>query len=156
MEILQRNNCFNFIRLYACINVLLYHIDIYLNVKIPYITSLVNPINGVPVFFLLSGFLIWFSLERNNKFKPFCTKRVLRLYPELWFSIIIEILLLLILFNGAKIIDYVQIIVFQGFLLPSYSPHGFDKYGIGSLNVSLWTIPITIQFYFIIWAAYKW
>ena len=59
-------------------------------VKVPVLSSLVNPINGVPVFFLISGFLIWLSIGRTKDFKSFCIKRVLRLYPELWFSIIIE------------------------------------------------------------------
>ena len=44
-------------------------------VKVPVLSSLVNPINGVPVFFLISGFLIWLSIGRTKDFKSFCIKR---------------------------------------------------------------------------------
>lgn len=43
-------------------------------VKVPVLSSLVNPINGVPVFFLISGFLIWLSIGRTKDFKSFCIK----------------------------------------------------------------------------------
>lgn len=33
------DNCFNFIRLYACINVLLYHIGWFMAVKVPVLSS---------------------------------------------------------------------------------------------------------------------
>lgn len=35
-------------------------------VKVPVLSSLVNPINGVPVFFLISGFLIWLSMVEQR------------------------------------------------------------------------------------------
>lgn len=152
----QKYNCFNFIRLYACINVLLFHMGSSMNYKIPFLNSLVNPINGVPVFFLLSGFLIWLSLDRNFKFKHFYTKRILRLFPELWISIAIEFVFLLSLYSGPNITDYLQILLFQGLTLSPYTPNAFKYYGIGSLNPSLWTIPIIIQFYIIIWFVYRW
>lgn len=152
----KRNNCFNLIRLYACLNVLFYHMYLHMDVKTPIITSLVNPINGVPVFFLLSGFLIWMSLERNDKFKPFFTKRILRLYPELWFSMLIEIILLLCLFEGATVLDYMRLILFQGLIYPPYAPKVFDAYGMGFLNLALWTIPVILQFYLLIWVLYPW
>ena len=125
-------------------------------VKVPVLSSLVNPINGVPVFFLISGFLIWLSIGRTKDFKSFCIKRVLRLYPELWFSIIIEVVCLLLFYEGIDIDDYLQMIILQSTVFPNHTPAAFDSYGIGSLNISLWTIPIIIQFYISIWFLYKW
>ena len=121
-------------------------------VKVPVLSSLVNPINGVPVFFLISGFLIWLSIGRTKDF----IKRVLRLYPELWFSIIIEVVCLLLFYEGIDIDDYLQMIILQSTVFPNHTPAAFDSYGIGSLNISLWTIPIIIQFYISIWFLYKW
>ena len=120
-------------------------------VKVPVLSSLVNPINGVPVFFLISGFLIWLSIGRTKDFKSFCIKRVLRLYPELWFSIIIEVVCLLLFYEGIDIDDYLQMIILQSTVFPNHTPAAFDSYGIGSLN-----IPIIIQFYISIWFLYKW
>ena len=152
----RRDNCFNLIRIYACVNVLVIHLALYLGVKVPVINDLCCELNSVPVFFLISGFLIWMSLERNNNFKQFCKKRILRLFPELWTSIVIEIILLLCLYYGPTFWDYVRLIIFQGLLYPPHTPPAFDNYGMGVLNGSLWTIPVTIQFYLIIWALYKW
>lgn len=152
----RRNNSFNLIRMYACINVLVIHLALYMGVKVPIVNDFARELNSVPVFFLISGFLIWMSLERNDGFKQFCKKRVLRLFPELWISIIIEIILLLCLYHGATLLDYASLIVFQGLIYPPHTPPAFDNYGVGTLNGSLWTIPVTIQFYLIIWVLYRW
>src|SRR6266849_3780243 len=42
---------------------------------------------GVAAFFLTSGFVIPFSLERGNSLKRFWTSRFFRLYPLYWLSI---------------------------------------------------------------------
>ncbi|WP_396602626.1 acyltransferase family protein [Algibacter sp. R77976] len=49
---------------------------------------------GVVLFFMLSGFLIPFSLKKNSKVKDFVLKRFFRLYPIFWVSIILGVLLL--------------------------------------------------------------
>lgn len=151
----QHNNCFNLIRLFACISVLLFHLGNCMDIHIPIIDTLTNPLYGVPVFFLISGFLIWLSLERNDGFFHFCTKRVLRLYPELWLSVLVEICFLLCLYGGT-IIGYLKLLFFQGLLAQPYTPQEFAGYGIGTLNYSLWAIPIIIQFYFLIWCFHRW
>ena len=54
---------------------------------------------GVPIFFILSGFLIWNSLENTLDFKQFFSKRILRLYPELWVCLIVEILSIVLFYE---------------------------------------------------------
>lgn len=49
---------------------------------------------GVVLFFMLSGYLIPFSLKPGDKVKDFAIKRFFRLYPVFWFSILIGILFL--------------------------------------------------------------
>ncbi|MBV8780029.1 MAG: acyltransferase [Phycisphaerae bacterium] len=44
---------------------------------------------GVALFFIVSGFVIPYSLERANSLKVFWVSRVFRLYPIYWFSILV-------------------------------------------------------------------
>lgn len=48
---------------------------------------------GVVVFFLISGFVIPFSLKKNRHLGDFWVKRVTRLYPAYWMSLILAVVL---------------------------------------------------------------
>jgi peptidoglycan/LPS O-acetylase OafA/YrhL len=50
---------------------------------------------GVMLFFLCSGFIIPTSLERLGSLRRFWTRRVLRLYPLYWTSLVVALLLTL-------------------------------------------------------------
>jgi peptidoglycan/LPS O-acetylase OafA/YrhL len=47
---------------------------------------------GVAAFFLVSGFVIPFSLERVNSLKSFWVSRLFRLYPLYWFSLLVVVI----------------------------------------------------------------
>jgi peptidoglycan/LPS O-acetylase OafA/YrhL len=49
---------------------------------------------GVTAFFLTSGFIIPYSLERGNSLGRFWVSRVFRLYPLYWFSILVTVIFL--------------------------------------------------------------
>ena len=90
-----KDNAFDLIRYWAAITVMLGHFtwkatayvqgDMVLNVI--GIVSTFFP--GVVVLFSMSGFLISASFERSKDKKEFFTKRVLRMYPELWVCTIV-------------------------------------------------------------------
>jgi peptidoglycan/LPS O-acetylase OafA/YrhL len=48
---------------------------------------------GVTLFFLCSGFIIPFSLERQNSLNSFWISRIFRLYPLYWFTIGLSMIL---------------------------------------------------------------
>jgi peptidoglycan/LPS O-acetylase OafA/YrhL len=48
---------------------------------------------GVTLFFLCSGFIIPFSLERQNSLSSFWISRIFRLYPLYWFTIGVSVFL---------------------------------------------------------------
>jgi peptidoglycan/LPS O-acetylase OafA/YrhL len=48
---------------------------------------------AVGVFFLVSGFLIPYSLERSKSISIFAIHRLFRLYPAYWFSILLNLML---------------------------------------------------------------
>ena len=81
----DRISCCSSIRVLAALQVFIGHSSAHLHIELPFfLKSLFSILQGVPVFFLLSGFLIWNSLNQDDNAKSFFKKRILRLYPELW------------------------------------------------------------------------
>jgi peptidoglycan/LPS O-acetylase OafA/YrhL len=143
-----RNN-FNLLRLMAAMQVLLTHTieHLKIQIKIPGIEYF----PGLLVFFSISGFLMWDSLLRNSDLNRYFRNRFLRIYPALWVSFLVT-LLILILFRiialnqlcSFTILKWVlaQITVFQ-----FWTPSVLRNWGVGTPNGSLWTIPVEIGFY---------
>ena len=46
---------------------------------------------GVDLFFIISGFVIFMSIERSRNLKAFWRSRFVRLYPSYWLSIAIAV-----------------------------------------------------------------
>ena len=110
---------------------------------------------GVPIFFALSGYLIWLSIKRSRSIKDYIRRRFLRIYPELWVAVAVEIIVMLLLYHDWKIKDLAAFIFGQATILQFWTPNSLRGYGCGTPNGSLWTIGIIIQFYIIIWFLYK-
>ena len=100
-NIINSANCLNTIRLVAALEVALGHIAHHLNVYMPpVIDKVLHYFHGVPIFFVLSGFLIWQSIDRCKDFSTYFKKRVLRIYPELWFCLLFEILAIIFFYHN--------------------------------------------------------
>lgn len=111
---------------------------------------------GVPVFFMMSGYLIWMSVGRSASFSQYCKKRFWRIFPELWVAVLIEILVLLALFQGD--IQWGKLGLFtitQGTFFQFWTPDFLRSYGCGCPNGALWTICVLIQFYLLAYLTYK-
>lgn len=157
-EIDFKTNSLNTFRLIAAISVLwihaLYHLE--LN-NVPVLGSFIRFFSGVPIFFTLSGFLIWHSIGRSKTFMDYAKKRFWRIYPELWVAVAIEIIVLLLLYHQP--IDWLQLSAFtvgQATFFQFWTPEFLRGYGCGSPNGALWTIAVLIQFYFCAFFLYKW
>lgn len=110
---------------------------------------------GVPTFFFISGFLIWISLMKQTTVRKYFYNRFLRIYPELWVGVSVEIITIIILYRG---IDWIRLAMFaitQGTVLQFWTPEFLRGYGCGTPNGTLWTICITIQFYILVWFIKK-
>lgn len=106
---------------------------------------------GVTLFFLLSGFGIYYTLKNTEdkgkiEFLPFFKRRCLRILPGYYINIILFTILGSGVFYFSNLGDYLLHI----FLLHNLSP----KYS-GSINGVLWTMAITVQFYYIVIVLYK-
>ena len=61
-----QNNSLNLFKLIAALQVMFGHIIEHLEISIPsWINQMLGIFQGVPIFFTLSGFVIWFSIDRS-------------------------------------------------------------------------------------------
>ena len=87
-------NSFNAVRLLAALQVAYIHTVAWLKVEPTWVYKFVAQFPGVPIFFAVSGYLVFDSLLRLNSIKQFAAYRASRIYPALAVNIfIIEIAL---------------------------------------------------------------
>ena len=156
-----KDNNFDILRLFAAFQVFYFHAIAHLQINIDNkLILFFKNFPGVIIFFTLSGFLISSSYERNKNINKYFYNRALRIFPGLWFCLIITIILLL-LFN---IIDFSVIFSFtfikwfiaQVSFFQFWTPDILRTWGVGTPNGSLWTIIVEIQFYLILPLIFKW
>lgn len=111
---------------------------------------------GIEIFFIISGFILPYSMEKNNytlkNYWKFISKRILRLDPPYITVIILTLILgyigtLLPSYRGLPVqIDVVQIALHLGYITAI-----FDKDWI---NPVFWTLALEFQFYLILALIY--
>lgn len=159
---ISRNNNFDLIRLLAAFQVLIWHgaehFKIFKNIF--GLLVILYQFPGVPIFFTISGFLISYSLERNNfDMKTYFKNRSLRIFPALWLCTIITAILLLLFGKLTVLIDFITWFLAQITFFQFYASPSLKTWGVGHPNGSLWSIAIELQFYvvlpFILYAVSK-
>jgi peptidoglycan/LPS O-acetylase OafA/YrhL len=140
-------NNFDLLRLLAATEVIFDHFYQHLKLPISHTAlKILYLFPGVPVFFVISGYLISASYERNNNLKNYIRNRALRIYPGLWACILVTLIVFTI--TGVNFFNKQTIAWLPTQLLGFiYTPNFLAGYGFGSYNGSLWTIPIELQFY---------
>jgi len=155
-----RLNNFDLLRLLAALQVVFGHaVELTdLSMEQSSLFQFIHAIPGVPLFFFISGFLISKSYEINPKIKNYAVNRILRIFPGLWFCLIISLLLILCSGYQSTAFSYRDFSIWflgQVSFIHFYHPEFLKGYGIGVLNGSLWTIGIELQFYIITPLLYK-
>jgi peptidoglycan/LPS O-acetylase OafA/YrhL len=154
----QRQNNFDLIRLLAATQVVLAHAIGHTELlgKLPpwgrQVFDALMLLPGVPVFFVISGFLITQSFERKpTDLKGYFWRRSLRIFPGLWVCLMVTLAALG--FYGFLGTDFVLSKTFAAWLAGQvslfqfYNPEHFRGFGIGVANGALWTITVELQFY---------
>jgi len=140
-------NNFDLLRLLAATQVVFDHYFQHLNIPLTQTQkNWLYLLPGVPVFFIISGYLISASYERNNNIYIYIRNRLLRIFPGLWGCILVTIIVITL--TGASFVNK-QVLLWLPAQLTGliYTPGFLANYGFGSYNGSLWTIPIELQFY---------
>jgi peptidoglycan/LPS O-acetylase OafA/YrhL len=145
-------NNFDIIRLLAAFQVALIHTTTYLDYRAGWLFVL-KYFPGVPIFFFISGFLIYQSYcnIEINRLRVFFTNRFLRLFPALYVCFVATVVT--IYFSGytfgssISLQSYAIWVFSQLTFFQFYNPSFLRGYGVGAINGSLWTISVELQFY---------
>lgn len=150
---LKRNKSIDILRAGALLIVLTYHLWVLTGsvaIMLPIVDTIV-PLGGelgVTLFFLLSGYGIYYSLkiteQKNGKIKylVFLKKRLKRILPQYYFNLIF-----LLLFTGAAVylsVEHILDILTHFLLIHNLFP---DYHG--AINGVLWTMGVIFQFYLV-------
>ena len=155
----MRRNNFDLLRLFAAIQVVFGHAISHLEIKSPILESInffLSAFPGVPIFFMISGFLITLSYERNANIRQYALNRILRIYPALWVALILSIVMIgsLGYLHLKNLTDFLVWLFCQLSLFQFYNPAFLREFGVGTLNGALWTITVELQFYILVPICY--
>jgi peptidoglycan/LPS O-acetylase OafA/YrhL len=132
------------LRGFAAIAVLLYHYSHRLHIKynLSIVSDQINfPLGhyGVELFFIISGFVIFMSVNEKTKPLTFLLKRALRLFPTYWFSMLTT--LIVVFFAGNDIMQIsASDFIYNITMLPSV-------FGAKAIDGVYWTLKIEWFFY---------
>ncbi len=151
---LSHKNNFDLLRLFAAFQVFIYHLFTHFpqNGFIESSFLYLNQLPGVPIFFFISGYLIFGSFEKNkDNISNYFKNRFYRIFPALWVYVALFVLYFIIS-NQFSIFDYDlwKWIVAQSTFAQQYTPSSLRDWGIGTPNGSLWSISVELQFYFFV------
>lgn len=145
----SRNNL-DLIRLLAAFQVLLIHAEKHMQLHLSAMKWL-SLFPGVPIFFFISGILIYRSYSKSGSLGDYVRNRVLRIYPALWICTLTSVVMLFGVgyLNGTSLDDvhFWYWLIGQVSFVQFYNPNFLPDFGVGVLNGSLWTISIELQFY---------
>jgi len=152
---MKRNKNIDIVRAFAVIAVVIYHIY-----AITGVSFSLEPIQillkyggeyGVAVFFILSGFSIYVSLNRkkeNFTYHNFIAKRLERILPQYYISLIF-----LLLFTSAAV--YLSSYHIYNLFSHMFLFHDLYPSSAGAISGVCWTLGVIFQFYLISPFLYK-
>ena len=112
---------------------------------------------AVGVFFSISGFLVFKSLENSASLKIFILKRLLRIYPALILSVLLSVYFYGLICTNLSAQEYLSneltflyIQNITGFNIRYELPGVFENNPMRSVNGSLWSITMELKFYLLL------
>ena len=162
---LGRENNFDLLRLLAALQVVIAHSVDHTGIherltgtsSIAFEAFIMLP--AVPIFFVISGFLINASFERSpGNLRGYFWRRALRIFPALWLAVILG--LGTVAWGGYLQKEFVSSSTFVAWLVAQttvfqfWNPEHFRGFGMGVVNAALWTISVELQYYFFVPLAF--
>ncbi|MEZ5502294.1 MAG: acyltransferase [Halioglobus sp.] len=115
---------------------------------------------GVALFFVLSGYLVTRSFEHRHSLLAYVEARVLRIFPALWVTLLLTVLVLGPLVTTLDMAAYFthqgtwKYLLHNAKLFPDIA---FNLPGVfvenpwsGGVNGSLWTLPVEVRMYILV------
>lgn len=158
----NRHNNFDIVRLVAALQVLQEHTAFWLGLPRPaWLTYLVNLFPGVPIFFIVSGFLVTSSyLFGVGGTASYFARRALRIFPALWVNVALIVLMLAATgsllpgLSPQRLAAWIAVAFTSGADIyanfaagPIVNPNGFYSF---FPSLVLWTIPVELGFYLLV------
>lgn len=144
-----QSNALDVFRLIATVQVFIGHIISHFTMtNAPF--NAVYFVRGVPILFVLCGFLAAKSLD-GRSVKDWLIGRAVRIIPGFWMCIVVNTLIILLAYETKPtIIEGGIYAVTQFFGMNFYTGDWLRGYGSGVPNGVLWTIPVQIQFFLLV------
>lgn len=116
---------------------------------------------AVAVFFISSGFFVTKSIEKS-KGNHYLVNRFKRIFPPLWFVLILTILICSLFFTSCRLKEFFLskdflVYCLNFLLIPIHNLPGVFSNNIfpGAINGALWTLPIEFFCYIVLYVLYK-
>lgn len=147
-----RRHNFDLLRILVAVLVLFNHATLYLGLD-KQCARLIGFFPGVPIFFVISGFLVSRSYERSASLGSYARNRLLRIFPGLW--VCVGLTIPVATYFGHDFLHLRGLAWLVAQLAGAiYTPGFLSGFGSGSYNGSLWTIPVVLQFYVLLPVVY--
>ncbi|MFW8592249.1 acyltransferase family protein [Glaciecola sp. 2405UD65-10] len=128
----------------AAIAVVLYHYFYYYDVLYSHSFTIPEAFRfgmfGVHLFFMISGFVIFWSISSSNKVSDFIKSRFKRLYPTFWAAAILTFVVLSMFPLPNVTLDAVTLLVNLSML--------HQYFGFKHIDGVYWTLTLELSFYF--------
>lgn len=146
MEKNYGHNALDLFRVLATVQVFLGHVVTHFQMSNPP-TEAVYFIRGVPILFVLCGFLAAKSLDSTSS-GVWLLRRAVRILPAFWMCIIINSLVIFLAYDRTPTAREGILYFATQFLgLNFYTGEWLRGYGVGTPNGVLWTIGVQLQFF---------
>lgn len=151
---INKDNCFDIIRYYLSFVVVFAHYSVLTGANnFNWITSSGEAVQG---FFILSGFLVFYSFINKPNYKNYIIKRIKRIFPAYFFIVILCGFILGSIVTSAHLKEYFFSLHFIKYLIANISflnfieptlPGVFTQNIIPAVNGSLWTMKVELLLY---------
>jgi len=159
---MTRNNNFDLIRLFAALQVLIGHMRGYLGLTLfpRSVTDVIKYFPGVVIFFVVSGFLIFASFDRNRNLVQYYKNRILRIFPGMWVAFLVSATLIYTAgYSAGSPLETIKWVAEQLTIFQMHTTPGIVAYANDHPNPALWTIIVEFSFYIFVpllfWLARK-
>ncbi len=160
-NLLEHTNNFDFLRLLAALMVLYSHQRNLLGLSDPGLDDRLTPgVIGVCIFFVISGYLVTQSWQRDPNIFRFAFKRFLRIWPALFIVTCLAAFALGPLVSRLPSDEYLQHPLLMDYMKNLRLRMNFNLPGVfennpfpNAVNGSTWTIPLEVRWYVILGIA---